>query len=387
MMMSELWDTRIARIEWARLEGRRPRKAGCNARLGEHGAVVRPPIARITTDQGAEGFGWCWIASESAESVVGCSLAETLGRTEEGFLNVDSRFRALEYPILDLAGKLAGKPVYALLGEEAGSEAPTDALQVPCYDTSLYMDDLHLADDDKAAELIAGEARDGYERGHRAFKIKVGRGAMHMELEAGTRRDIRVITAVRAAVGPGCRIMIDANNGYNLNLAKRVLAETAEAEVYWIEEAFHEDAVLYGHLRDWLRVEGQETLIADGEGGASQRLLGWAERGLIDVVQYDVLRPGFSRWLEVGPMLDRWGTRSAPHHYGEPFGNYAACHLATAIRNFEGVEWDDAAVPALDASAYAIVEGEVRVPDLPGFGLALDEDRYAEAVAADGFCV
>jgi len=33
-------------------------------------------------------------------------------------------------------------------------------LRVPCYDTSLYIDDLHLADDGEAAALIAQEARE-----------------------------------------------------------------------------------------------------------------------------------------------------------------------------------------------------------------------------------
>ena len=73
-------------------------------------------------------------------------------------------------------------------------------LRVPCYDTSLYFDDLHLADEAEAAALIAAEAREGYERGHRAFKIKVGRGARHLPLEEGTRRDIAVIRAVREAL-------------------------------------------------------------------------------------------------------------------------------------------------------------------------------------------
>ena len=36
-----------------------------------------------------------------------------------------------------------------------------------------------------------------------------------------------------------------------------------------MEEPFHEDAVLYRDLKDWLRAEGLTTLIADGEGEAS----------------------------------------------------------------------------------------------------------------------
>jgi len=181
--------------------------------------------------------------------------------------------------------------------------------------------------------------------------------------------------------------MIDANNGYNLNLARRVLSETAAAGVYWIEEPFHEDLRLYRALKDWFHEQGLETLIADGEGSASPYLLEWAAGGAVDVIQYDVLRPGFGRWLELGPQLDAAGVRSAPHHYGEPFGNYAACHLAASIERFEGVEWDEASVPGLDASAYTIAEGVVHVPALPGFGLALDERTYSEAIRADGFTV
>jgi L-rhamnonate dehydratase len=166
-----------------------------------------------------------------------------------------------------------------------------------------------------------------------------------------------------------------------------VLAETASADVYWIEEAFHEDGRLYEQLKEWLAAEGLETLIADGEGAASPHLLDWARQGLIDVVQYDVLYSGFSRWLELGPQLDGWGVRSAPHHYGGWYGNYAACHLAARIERFEFVEWDEATVPGLDASAYRISEGMVHVPDLPGFGLQLDEDVFARAVADNGFVI
>src|SRR5690606_23343702 len=172
-------------------------------------------------------------------------------------------------------------PVFRFLGTK-GADGDGRSLRVPCYDTSLYFDDLHVEDHDEAAALIAGEAREGVERGHRAFKIKVGRGARHMPLEEGTRRDILVIRAVREAVGPDARLMIDANNGYNLNLARRVLTETADCGIHWLEEAFHEDAVLYRELKDWLVREGLDILIADGEGDASPRLLEWAREGLVD---------------------------------------------------------------------------------------------------------
>ena len=180
-------------------------------------------------------------------------------------------------------------------------------------------------------------------------------------------------------------ILLDANNGYNLNLTKQVLAATADDDIFWMEEAFHEDPMLYANLRAWMATEGLSVLIADGEGDASPRLLEWAQQGLIDVVQYDVLRPGFTRWWNLGPQLDGWNTRSAPHAYGGVFGVYAAPHLAERIGGFTFAEIDPAEVDGLDDSAYTIQNGMIHVPNQPGFGLGLDETVYTQAVMEKGF--
>jgi L-alanine-DL-glutamate epimerase-like enolase superfamily enzyme len=370
----------ITRIEHGQLEGHRPRNAGSNARLGEHGSAVHVPIIRLTTDDGASGFGRGRITPEQASVALGRPLSELFdpahGATSSGL--------PFDFALWDLAGQRAGKPAYALAAEAAGRAADAP-LRVPCYDTSLYIDDLHLADDDAAAELIAAEARAGLARDHRAFKIKIGRGARHMPLERGMQRDIAVIRAVRAAVGPDAKVMLDANNGYNLNLTKRVLAEVAECNIHWIEEAFHEDPVLYQDLQTWLMANGSKTLIADGEGQASPTLLDWARDGLINVVQYDIFSYGFTPWLALGRQLNAWGARSAPHHYGGHYGNYASGHLAAAIHGFAMVEWDEVTTAGLDASSYAVHDGYVTLPDALGFGLTLDEGLFQSAIAANGF--
>lgn len=372
-------DARIVRIEGGILTGERPRKAGSNARLGEHGTTIRLPIVRVTTADGARGFGRCRALPTALRGLLGHSLDELL--TPQG---IAVPWLACEYPLWDLAGQRAEQPVYALAALINEQPVPT-TLTVPTYDTSLYIDDLHLAADDEAAELLAAEANEGYARGHRAFKLKVGRGARHMPTEAGLRRDIAIIRAVRAAIGPTAPLLLDANNGYTLNLAKDLLRATADCTPYWLEEAFHEDGVLYADLRAWLLAEGLTVLIADGEGEASPQLLNWASEGLIDVVQYDIFARGFTPWLALGRELDGWGRRSAPHHYGTHYGNYVAGHLAAAIRGFTFVEWDEATTPGLDTSAYILAEGRVTIPDRPGFGLALDEATFRAAVAAGGF--
>jgi L-alanine-DL-glutamate epimerase-like enolase superfamily enzyme len=373
-------DPRIDSVTWAQVEGRRPRPAGSNARLGEHGLVVRVPLARIQTEDGASGFGVCTATREQADALVGRPLS-ALFSPAEGALGPG---RPFDYPLWDLFARRAGVPVYRLAAAAAGKTVP-EPLTVPCYDTSLYFDDLHLASTAEAAQWLAEEALAGQARGHRHFKIKVGRGARHLPLEAGTQRDIAIVQAVRQAVGPDAEIMLDANNGYNLNLTKRVLDETAGCRIFWLEEPFHEDAVLYRDLKTWLAGRGLHVLIADGEGQASPSLLDWAREGLVDVVQYDIFGFGFTAWLELGRRLDAWQVRSAPHHYGRLVGNYAAAHLAAAVDGLAFVEWDESQCPGLDASAYRVTEGRIHVPDAPGFGLNLDVTWFAQAAAEHGY--
>ncbi len=370
---------RITAVEWGRLEGVRPRIAGANARLGVHGERIGLPLVRLTTEDGMTGFGLCRIGSEQAEALLGAPL-DSLFSLSDG---VTEAGRICEYPLWDLVGKRTGKPVYALTATINGAPEPL-AQRVPCYDTSLYFDDLHLSNTEAAARLIAEEAMAGYALGHRAFKIKVGRGGRHLPLVEGTDRDIAIIRAVREAVGQGHPLMIDANNGYNLNLTKQVLQETADCGIFWLEEAFHEDDVLYRDLKEWLTTHDLPVLIADGEGDASPRLLEWARAGLVNVIQYDIFGYGLTRWLSLGKQFDACGVRSAPHHYGAVFGNYVCCHLASAIEGFTFVEWDEAATPGLDASGYRIENGQVHVPETPGFGLMLDEAIFRQAVETGG---
>jgi L-alanine-DL-glutamate epimerase-like enolase superfamily enzyme len=370
---------RIVQIEHGTLEGIRPRNAGKNARLDDHGITIRLPIARVTADDGSTGFGIARATREQLSPLIGTTLDAAFD-PEQG---VAAASLPIEFPLWDLMAKREGIPVYRLIARDQATAS--EPLRVPCYDTSLYFDDLHLESHEAAAALIAAEAMEGWERGHRHFKLKVGRGARHMPLEAGTERDILIIRAVREAVGPAARLMIDANNGYNLNLTKHVLSETADCHLHWMEEAFHEDAVLYRDLKGWLVEHDLPILIADGEGEASSNLMNWARDGLIDVVQYDIINPGLTRWLEIGRQVDSWQGTSAPHGYGTLYGNYSSCHLATAIDGYAFAEWDEAAAPGLITDGYRIADGEVHVPDAPGFGLDLDEGIFARAVAANGF--
>ena len=78
----------------------------------------------------------------------------------------------------DLAGKILKRPVYQLLGG-------TGPGKVPVYDGSIYFSDLLPQYAAKWQDRFKEEIDMAMQAGHRAFKIKIGRGKKSMERESG----------------------------------------------------------------------------------------------------------------------------------------------------------------------------------------------------------
>src|SRR5689334_19409350 len=57
---------RLMRIEMGYLAGKRPRSAGCNARLPVHGIDVREPFVRLHFEDGLSGFGVSRLTADQA---------------------------------------------------------------------------------------------------------------------------------------------------------------------------------------------------------------------------------------------------------------------------------------------------------------------------------
>ncbi len=109
-------EVRIARVEWGRLAGLRPREAGRNARLDEHGDSVSVSIARLTADDGSTGFGACYPTPELLRSLPGTRLGDAFSFQR----GVADEWLPVEYPLWDLMAKRAGVPVYQLAAEISG---------------------------------------------------------------------------------------------------------------------------------------------------------------------------------------------------------------------------------------------------------------------------
>jgi L-alanine-DL-glutamate epimerase-like enolase superfamily enzyme len=360
---------RLEEISRAEIPYQRPRSAGKNARLDTHGRDGEFPGIRIRAG-GVEGFGWCTLTRPQAELLIGIPLRAMF--LSNGMLRKE--FRALEFPLLDWIGHFFHKPVYELTAKNP--DEVKNGFSVPVYDTTIYFDELHIRDNKEAVDYILAEVSQGMDRGFRDFKIKIGRCGMWMDLEDGLKRDVDVVNGIRRLTGPKSKLMTDANNGYNLNIAKKFLSAVRESHLYWIEEAFHEDNILYTKLKEWMREQGIKTLIADGEGYACQALLDWAKKGIIDVIQYDLRSYGFFNWMELSEELEPYDILFAPHNYGGFYGNYAQAHFAAATGKFTSAEFDIADAEGIDTSAYKISEGRLEVSKTDGFGLLWDSAHF-----------
>src|SRR5258708_7631497 len=223
---------------------------------------------------------------------------------------------------------------------------------VECYDGTLYFADVLRPQRGIAA--VVEEAEESVPAGFKAIKLKLGRGSKWMERAAGDARDIAVVHAVRKAIGPDIIVMGDANNGYEgqFDGAWRLLAETRDDKLHWIEEPFPESLDGYGRLKDRIAEAKMRTLIADGENfrHANEFEPYLHPRRLMDVLQLDIRTGGMIANREVARMGEAAGAGTIPHNWASQIGHLMGLHLAKAVKRVPWAEDDrstcDVIVPA-----------------------------------------
>ena len=113
----------------------------------------------------------------------------------------------------DLKGKAEGKPASELAGATRDSG--------PAYTSGLLWK--------RSIRELADEARRHASEEFLAMKMRLGRSRDY---------DCEALAAVRAAIGPGRRLMVDGNARYSLEEARSMIPRFEEVEVFWLEEPF-----------------------------------------------------------------------------------------------------------------------------------------------------
>ncbi len=237
---------------------------------------------------------------------------------------------AVDIAVWDIIGKLAGMPVYKLLGGYRE--------RMPVYSMCgwYYDQDNDLAQYRKSVTTAV-------QQGYNGVKIKVGRGSLD--------DDRRRIRAAREIVGDSRRIMVDGNQVFDRNEALRRGRVYQEMGCFWYEEP------LPPHDMDGYAVLARELdiRIATGENLYTRyQFKELIERRGADVVQPDNRRAGgVTEWMEIAAIADAFGLQVASHGGGSTNLNML-CAMPNAI-------YMETSGPQRN-----MVNSEVPAPEAPG---------------------
>jgi L-alanine-DL-glutamate epimerase-like enolase superfamily enzyme len=257
---------------------------------------------------------------------------------------VAQAYSAVDVALWDIKGKVAGLPLYKLLGGARES--------APAYgsDTGwLWM----------SPEEILQASRPYLDQGLMGIKVKVG--------SSDPETDAERVTRIRDAFGEDAWLAVDANQRYDYATALS-MGHFFEEEmgVDWFEEPIScEDIAGHARLADKLEVPIAlgETLFGLDE------MRAYLERGAVDVLQPDVTRVGgLTPFLKIAALAETYHRRLAPHLLPE-----IAVHLACGLPQVTTVEYMPWLFPAF-LEPPAIVQGKIVPPKRPGLGLDINPD-------------
>jgi D-galactarolactone cycloisomerase len=276
---------------------------------------------------------------------------------------------SVDIAIWDCLGRALGKPVHKLLGGAYRTE-------VQPYATGFYR-----VEGKSYPQDAIEEARRHIARGFTAMKLKIG---------FGVEEDIEYVRAVREAIGPGPKLMVDANHAYNVSAARRILKAIEPFDIHWFEEPISpEDIDGYRELKNLTSI-----YLAAGENEFTK--LGfreWVSKRAVDILQPDLCSAGgFTECRKISVLAQAWHMMLIPHVWGSGIGLAASLQfLATvppaplALKPIEPMlEYDQSSHPFrqdLIFDAITMRDGKVQVPTGPGLGVEVNRDvieRYRQ---------
>jgi L-alanine-DL-glutamate epimerase-like enolase superfamily enzyme len=323
-------------------------------------------LTRMITDEGLEGISLTWVPRHPPRVLAEAVLALKPLVIGEHPLDIERIWQrnfaatrqtltlmapgAIDWSLWDLAGKIAGLPLYRLLGGYRD--------RLPAY-ASTYV----YGTVEEYVQAVLGFKAHGF----RAIKLHPW---------GDPSRDIELCRAVRDAVGPGYPLMLDCVGCYDRAAALRVGRVLDELAFHWYEEPLPDDD-LEGYVE---LCRALDTPVAGVD--AMRFTLGiyaqYIAHSAFDIVRADAARHGITMARKVAILAESFGLKFEPHGYALALGQAANLHLSASLSNSEFFEMP---VPAgiMDAGMAETIrlepDGCVAVPQKPGLGLEIDWDE------------
>lgn len=264
---------------------------------------------------------------------------------------------AIDCALWDLKGKAWGQPVYRLLGGPVRTE-------VPAYASMLGFS----VKPEDAAETAAEYKGKGFGAQKWFFRYGPADG------DTGMAKNLAMAFAVRGAVGDSYTLMFDAFMGWSTNYAIEMAKKLAPLHPYWLEEPVPPERV--GSLRKIREESG--VPVATGEHVYTR----WQTKELLVENAVDVLQNdpdwtgGVSELTKICALASAFEVPVVAHgHSLLPALHVAAAQSATTVPYVEYLVRFQEVKQAFQATLYRPADGVIVVPDSPGFGMELDENR------------
>ena len=271
----------------------------------------------------------------------------------------------IEFAILDMMGRIAGKPIGKLIGEIHNPE-------VAVYQATEYREKPVK----ESMELIK---RDVNEYQAKALKIKVGGlmfGTEDMYAAGPPGRTEEIVPLVRKTFGDDMVLYADSNGFYSPEEAIRVGKLLEEYRF----ELFEEPVPFDWYEETKLVADALSIPVAGGEQEYSLHGFRWliANDGL-KVVQPDTYYfGGMIRSMKVALMAHASGLKCTPHMTGGGLGFLYMIHFVSALPNalhyheFKGLKTE--IIYECKSSPLEVVNGMLKVPTSPGSGVEIDPE-------------
>jgi L-alanine-DL-glutamate epimerase-like enolase superfamily enzyme len=320
-------------------------------------------LVKLTTDEGVSGWGEAFGHAAAAgvktimDTLIGPALIGQDPRDINGLMQRLQRqfhllgrdgpvlygFSGVDIALWDIAGKLAGLPLYQLLGG-----APRDML--PAYSSFLRCANLDGVID--------------------CCRVAVEQGFSHIKLH---EIDTASVKAAREAVGDDVEIMLDVNCAWSTDEAVAMAKALRAFRLYWIEEPIWPPE---NHL-GLAGVRATGAKVAAGENaGCAFRFHDLLRSGAIDVAQPSVTKiGGVSEIRKVLAQAEAMHIPVVPHcGYLGP-GYLATLHIVASMPRPPLMERLNMMLEASPfGEATEIFSGHARLPQGPGLGRDPDMD-------------
>ena len=294
--------------------------------------------------------------AEIAPKLIGCDPTQllALNRTMDALLKGHPYVKsAIDVACWDISGQAAGMPVCHLLGGRYGDSV------------TLY----RAISQRPAAEMaknVAGYRAEGYRR----FQLKVG---------GDPDQDIERIRAVRAILQPGDKLVADANTGWLMHEAARVVNALRDVDVYIEQPCATYDQCLAIRRRTPLPFVLDEVI------DSMEMIMRGAADGAMDVVNLKISKfGGLTKIKQARDLCVSLGiAMTLEDSWGGDIVTAAIAHLAHSTPpefQFTATDFNSYVTVSIADGAPQRVNGRMAAAETPGLGVMPKMDVLGDPV-------